>query len=153
MKKTIFTILALAFFCAGAFAQQGNNKAAKTIMMRQFEKLVVDGNMTVLLRESDHFSLEVKGTPAFVKSFQTRQGNNGMVLRSYYDSYGKTENIVIVSAKNLKEIFVCGEASVYSENTLASPVLNVWLDAEARVRINSFGKLNVFASDSYVINR
>lgn len=151
MNKVILSIAIMAGACTGAFSQQVSASAEKTFSPATFEKLVIDGNMNVVLKESGQPSVVVYGDPGFVNSFSVTHRKTAMQVRSSYEGNRSDKNVVIISVKNLKHILISQDANIISENTLQSPLLKVMLNATAYVKIKNNGNIRVAANDEYVL--
>ena len=149
MKKVILSIAIMAGACAGAFSQQVSASAKKTFIPATFEKLVIDGNLNIVLKESAQPSVVVYGDPGFVKSLNVDHQKTAMRVRSSYEGNPSDSNVVIIGVKNLKHILISQDANITSENILQSPVLKVMFNAAASVKIKNNGIIRVASNEEY----
>ena len=132
---------------SAAFSQK-TVEARKTFLPGNFEKLVINCDTKVVLREGVP-AVVIEGNPGFVNSFRILPAKKGVVTINSNFSSSRENDMVIIYVKNLKDIYVNGDANVFSSDVLQSRVLRILLDGTASLNVTNNGKIRVSTTNAY----
>jgi Putative auto-transporter adhesin, head GIN domain len=143
MKKQILVtlVLMLSVFTS-AFAENkftGLTPVSKKISVKdQIQKIVVEGNVDVVLFEDNNAAIYLFGNTS---TTSVSQKNNVLTVKNTQTSGEKT--LVYIPVTNIREIEVNDNAKVSSAGPLISGELTVYVNGDCHIDLKATGKINL----------
>lgn len=148
-KQFLVTVTLLLSVFTTAFAEKketaSNSSTSKKVTLNgDFKKLVVSGNVDVVLYEksaADVYLFDNAGNTGET----TITERNGVLTVKGKDCGEKT--LVYIPVNNIKEIEVSGKAKVTSAHPLQTAQLTVFINGDCKVNIQSTGAIDLVEGD------
>jgi Putative auto-transporter adhesin, head GIN domain len=143
MKKLIIMAVSLLSLNANVFADtvKDNSPSMKSKANKvAFNKIVVNGDMDIVLTESDFVQVEIKGEQKTGKEVNYYL-KKGVLYIDGSKGFGKTKPTVYIHVSHLQSIEVNGESIVSSNGRLASKTLKVVVNGEAKFDLKNYGEI------------
>lgn len=144
-KQFLFTMILLVSVYAVSFAadkKKADGPVTKLVMLtRSFHKLVVNGNVDVILFEDDAESISIVGNAKSSGAVRITQLNGVLTIESNR-SVGRRVQVV-VPVKHLREIEAGGSSRISAVTTLESPVLTLTINDACKIGVKTTGTINV----------
>jgi hypothetical protein len=156
MKKRILPILLLivtiSATAVAATKKDPRQPVTKEIKIKQpFQKLLVNGNVDVILFEDSSSSITViGGSDKEIKAVEIKE-LNGVLTIDCRKSTGKRIQVV-VPVHGLSAIEAGGASRVSAVTTLQSPELTLLINNDCEIGVRSTGKINVVEGNETVVN-
>ena len=146
MKKQIVTMLALLVLLSGSAAAQKKDASSKLVtreikIAAPFSKLVVEGNVDVLIFEDATTVADVKGKQKTVECVKFTQ-KDGMLTITASRVNGKNP-IVYLPVQHLAEIEAWKDATVTGTTVLQSTDLTLSLNDDCKISVTTIGKIKL----------
>ncbi len=151
MKKFPLFIFLLSAFLSTASSQIDlSHSVEKKIGLRDFDRLIIKSNITVMLIENDSAdSARICGDEKFVEKVMLLQADKELIVRAKSVKDLKRRGIIYIPVHCLQNLEVNADAKVISYNTLQSPVLNVLINGVCTVDLVLRGRLNIREAEGY----
>lgn len=153
--KNIILSAAIVLLAVNTFANESAPVSKQVKVSTSFNKLVVYGDIEVVLTTEASGVITIDGTTADIEGI-TVQVKNGKLVIDAVRSIKKA--VVRIPVNQLKEIDLHGDAVLSSVGTLNTAALNIFLDGACDIKLTAVGKINITHSgecyiDSYSNNK
>ena len=151
MKKIPLFTLFLSLFFSPVSSQDGKQPSfEKKIGLKEFNRLIVRSNITVMLIENDaEDSARISGDEKFIEKVMLLQNGDELIVRTKSLKDLKRKGIIYIPVHHLQNLEINADAKVISYNTLQSPVLNVLINGACTVDLALKGRLNIREAEGY----
>jgi hypothetical protein len=150
MKKTI--ILSLAVFLTAIFNPSSAKNPGGPFINDEPDRittLIINANVTVMLVNNHHTTLEVDGGKSPSKLVSLKKIGDTLVIDGNKNRYLQDAVIVYVPANQLKNIQINSEAHVRSLYILQIAKLAVTINGACELAISNIGEVNLIESDNF----
>jgi len=144
MKKQLATVFALLALVTGSAVAKEKNDGSKMIikeiMIREpFHKLVVEGNVDVLLFENSTTIANVQGRQKNVDAVEFTEKNGVLTITA--SSVNGKKPVVYLPVRHLAAIEAWKDAVVTGTTVLQSPDLTLLLNDDCKISVTATGKI------------
>jgi len=151
---------AIVFFLAVLLSTTLNYSSAMEISgntvkngSSDYETLVVNANVTVVIISNDKARPEVVGNKTFTDLVTITQDGRTLIVGSYKKRDLKDAGVVYIPVSQLKRIQINSEAHVSSMYPLEIPNLDVVINGACKIAISNVGVLNLIETRDYTFER
>lgn len=149
MNKRIFSTVVLLFLLGSVVAGKVSPASRQINVSALYNKLIVQGNLEVILTTDSSSVITVEGSPADVAGVLVQNRHNRLVIARRSDSKGKV--VVRIPVQQLKVINMHGDVRLHSGDILNIDTLHVFLDGTCDVALKAAGKVKITHSVDCVI--
>ncbi len=147
--KVKTTLAALLLFATtGVFAQTAEKSAVEKREVSAFIKINVDAQIdVVLIDDAKAGTVYLVGESKLFDDIKLKVEGNELQVTSKRDINYKSKITVEVHVKDLEKITVQKEALLFSDNTLNSKKINVYLLGGGKASLQSTGSINISSGE------
>lgn len=148
MKHSL-KLLALGIVAAFSSFTASAADVVKSVSVPSFKKITVNGNIDVALSEGGSSMAVIQGDAILAEAVTFVVSNDELIITANPKLKFKGKLMVTVSVNKLQAIRVNGASEIVSINPLQSEKLQVQINADCKVRLQSTGKIAIEAMEGY----
>lgn len=151
MKKSIFSSMVLLCLFGSVVANDVKNPVSKQVkLVSSFDKLIVQGDLEVILVTDPSSVITVDGSAADIAGITIQTRNNRLVI-SESRAHKEGKVVIRIPVQQLKAVDIHGNASLRSAGILDVKTLNVFLNGDCNISLEVAGAVSVTHSGECAI--